>query len=270
MEVKGICKDCGKKCHKHSYICRTCTNIRQRKLNKYKIIGDYVEMESSNNKGCFVFDLEDLEKIRPYTWAIFDGRNKYVICDVRKGDKVDRMKMHRLILNMPSAGRDPCVDHINHDGLDNRKVNLRICTNQQNNYNSRPQKGKKYKGTFLDIRTNKYISNIGPHKNRIFLGSYEKEDDAASHILYKEFAYTNFPKQEWEHLIPIAEDRIRNRIYSINNPDPYKHIQKKKLKKLERWLVKIVKMGKCIFCKSVSSIDEAVKVRDTFLMQNDK
>ena len=52
--------------------------------------------------------------------------------------------MHREIMN-PSD--DMVVDHINHDGLDNRKENLRICSQQQNLMNMKPRKGtSKYKG----------------------------------------------------------------------------------------------------------------------------
>lgn len=58
--------------------------------------------------------------------------------------------LHRLIVNA-AAGME--VDHINGDGLDNRRSNLRICTHAQNSRNSRsvnPNKTSKYKGVYKD------------------------------------------------------------------------------------------------------------------------
>ncbi|MCH7719226.1 MAG: HNH endonuclease, partial [Chloroflexi bacterium] len=53
--------------------------------------------------------------------------------------------MHRLITNAPKG---LIVDHIDHNGLNNTRNNLRLCTPEQNDYNRRPQKGStsKYKG----------------------------------------------------------------------------------------------------------------------------
>lgn len=48
-----------------------------------------------------------------------------------------RIRLHRWIVNCPS---DMCVDHINHNTLDNRKCNLRVCTKGENNWNNRNNK----------------------------------------------------------------------------------------------------------------------------------
>lgn len=88
--------------------------------------------------------------------------------------------MHRVILNAPD---DLQVDHINHDRLDNRKANLRLCTNSQNNMNRTKLGGcsSKYKGAYRAkrLRGNIWQSQIklnGKSKN---LGYFSSEEAAA-------------------------------------------------------------------------------------------
>ncbi len=92
-------------------------------------------------------------------------------------------------------------DHINHDGLDNRKTNLRNCTLKQNNANTRPTKGasSKYKGVTFAKREKKWVVYIKKDGRQTFLGCFDDEVeaakayDAAAAKLYGEFAYLNFP-----------------------------------------------------------------------------
>ena len=94
------------------------------------------------------------------------------------------------------------VDHINGDKLFNLRSNLRICTNQQNNRNTKSRKGSssKYKGVSWDARNKKWISQIcignGTHKK---IGRFVCEIEAAKAYdelakkYHGEFAYLNFP-----------------------------------------------------------------------------
>jgi hypothetical protein len=74
------------------------------------------------------------------------------------------------------------VDHVNGDGLDNRRENLRIVTTAQNNYNRRPRKRPKssqYKGVSLNRATDQWQAFIKKGDERRYLGHYASEQDAA-------------------------------------------------------------------------------------------
>lgn len=103
-------------------------------------------------------------------------------------------RLHRLIMNVT----DPniFVDHINHNGLDNRKSNLRICTNQENIRNCITPKNNKsgYKGIYWAKDKNKWTVQITLNNKTKYIGRYEKLEDAiaarkeATKKYYGEFA----------------------------------------------------------------------------------
>lgn len=90
------------------------------------------------------------------------------------------VKMHREILGVT----DPKVhvDHRNHDGLDNRRENLRSATNSQNMGNQRKQttpSSSIYKGVSWGKQSKKWQAYITSAKKRRYLGQYLTEDEAA-------------------------------------------------------------------------------------------
>jgi len=96
--------------------------------------------------------------------------------------------MHRVILKAPE---DKFIDHINHNGLDNRKSNLRICTMQQNAWNMRKQRGNRvsqYKGVTRRNDTGKWQARIICNRKRISIGCFDDEMAAA-------MAYDNKAKE---------------------------------------------------------------------------
>ena len=106
--------------------------------------------------------------------------------------------MHRQIMIAPEGF---VVDHIDGNSLNNRKTNLRICTQAQNIHNSRPRRNRssKYKGVFWDKVNKKWSTNIRKGDKRIYLGGFDDEIEAAiaydrkAAELFGEFAYLNFP-----------------------------------------------------------------------------
>lgn len=117
-------------------------------------------------------DTEDIEKVREVgAWhAIYDKTLQtpnYYICNRRGETK----KLHRLIMDCP---RDKVVDHINHDTLDNRKQNLRICTVFENQQNLR---SKRTGQTGVYYRTRGiWCANITKDKNRYYKEFKSKEE----------------------------------------------------------------------------------------------
>ena len=93
------------------------------------------------------------------------------------------------------------IDHIDHNGLHNRKENLRLASMAQNSWNKRKQRGNhtsKYKGVCFYTREQKWGARIQANGNKIFLGMFTNEIDAAkvydkaARKYYGEFAYLNF------------------------------------------------------------------------------
>jgi len=94
--------------------------------------------------------------------------------------------MHREIMDAP-AGME--VDHINGNGLDNRKCNLRLATSSQNKRNQRKQRRKtssKYKGVYWHKRDKVWVVRIQAEGKEKYIGSYKTEQEAA--LAYNEAA----------------------------------------------------------------------------------
>ena len=101
-------------------------------------------------------------------------------------NKITTLRIHRLIMNCPD---DKIIDHINHNTLDNRKSNLRICTHLENNRNSKKRKdglSSQYKGVTHSKKTGKFIAQINIKNKRKRIGQYNTELEAT--IAYNEHA----------------------------------------------------------------------------------
>ena len=122
--------------------------------------------------------------------------------------RYSRILMHRQILNLcqkPNPPRTPVanlvIDHINRNGLDNRKANLRLATVAQNAWNSRKRKSRsRFKGVCFIKQKRKFRACIWANRKRIHLGYFQNETDAAKAYdhaakkLHGYFASLNFPR----------------------------------------------------------------------------
>lgn len=85
--------------------------------------------------------------------------------------------MHRLILGFPNGLQ---IDHVNCNGLDNRKENLRLATPRQNQLNGPPLKGHKYKGITYHKRDRLWEARINiSERVQISCGFHRSEEEAA-------------------------------------------------------------------------------------------
>lgn len=134
--------------------------------------------------------------------------------------------MHRVVLNAPASA---VVDHVNGDGLDNRRDNLRIVTVAQNNYNQRPRKHPKtsqYKGVSYFKEVNRWQAHIKKGNERPYLGLYESEIDAAraynaaARHYFGPYAYVNdVPDDTWTMAdLPITRKSSQYRGVHFDTP----------------------------------------------------
>jgi hypothetical protein len=106
------------------------------------------------------------------------------------------IRMHRQIMD---AGPDQVVDHINHNGLDNRRSNLRLCSIAENARNTQGWRSRssRYKGVSYRRRSDKWRAAITYKQKQFSLGEFDSETDAAraynakARELFGEFAYLN-------------------------------------------------------------------------------
>ena len=148
-----------------------------------------------------IVDPEDFERLNKYKWyAVKDTRTFYAYRNKRIGKNYISLAMHRQILNPPEH---LVVDHINHNGLDNRKANLRLATCAQNSYNRRQfrkNKSSKYIGVSWKQWSKKWAAIICYKRKNIRIGYFEDEIQAAKAYEKKkkkyhgEFASLNFPE----------------------------------------------------------------------------
>lgn len=157
------------------------------------------EIELTQGKVALVDD-KDYEYLSQWKWRAMKKQNTwYAVRTTYNPTRV--ILMHREIMNAPN---DKQVDHINRNGCDNRRKNLRLCTNQQNGANRGAQKNNTsgYKGVYWHKTKSKWNAKIKVSGKKIHLGYYQSVKDAAKAYdkaadeFFGEFAYLNFPKGE--------------------------------------------------------------------------
>ncbi len=129
------------------------------------------EISLTQGKVALVGD-EDYEELNASKWCAVKRKGGWYAMG-RTG-----ILMHRVILEAPPGVQ---VDHRNHDGLDNRRKNIRLCTSSQNNANriKKPGCSSTYKGCSWCKARRKWQAYIYVNYKRIFLGYFAKEIEAA-------------------------------------------------------------------------------------------
>lgn len=167
------------------------------------------EIPLTQGKVALVDD-EDYERVAKYRWYAQGEKNRtkwYALRGQWNGVEQVPVRMHTFIMR---AVRGTIIDHLNGDTLDNRKENLRACTNSQNTKNRGKQKNNTsgYKGVFA--WGNRWRAKIQSDGVVIHLGAFDIKEDAAraydreAFVKHGAFAKLNFPDER----PTVAEPRI--------------------------------------------------------------
>ena len=128
-----------------------------------------------------IIDIDDFEKVNKYKWHTMPARNDNLYVQGTVNNR--KTLLHHLVLGKPV--NNLVIDHINGDGLDNRKSNLRFVTKSVNsqNKNLSVNKTSKYIGVCFNKARKKFEVACGKYK----LGFFEDEKEGA--IKYDICAY---------------------------------------------------------------------------------
>ncbi len=150
------------------------------------------EIKLTQGKVALVDD-EDFEAVSQFKWyaTVKDGRIYYACRKTTINGQRIIIHMHRLLMGL-DKGCAKVIDHIDGNGLNNQKCNLRICTIQQNCQNRKSQKNNTsgYKGVSFDKQYLKWKARICAKDKRTVIGYYVNKEQAA--LAYNEAAKKHY------------------------------------------------------------------------------
>jgi hypothetical protein len=149
-----------------------------------------------------VIDAKDAPRCREMLWRSRVGKHTVYVTATTGNTTV---QLHRFILRIDDPGHRIEVDHRDHDGLNNRRTNLRRCTRSRNGAHTRVPKRGRSKSRFRGVTFNRFSNpgnpwgaKIGVQGKRLWLGWFSNASlaarayDAAAKRLFGQFATTNF------------------------------------------------------------------------------
>jgi len=149
-------------------------------MNDYIVYDNCAEIilrdKNGIETGKAIIDIEDIEKCKTLTWHIKRYKNREY-CNGKINRK--NIRLHRFLLDYFKQEFE--IDHIDGNGLNNRKNNLRKVTHQQNMMNQRvlPKNNTSgYIGIYFDNKLKKYISQIKVNQKKIHIGVFSDIKDA--------------------------------------------------------------------------------------------
>ena len=139
--------------------------------NEIVIYNNYAELvlrdKKQNIVGKVIIDIEDINKVTKYKWHIKRSRNtNYAVCN-KHGKSVF---IHQVIMNYYGEND---IDHIDHNGLNNRKYNLRIISHSLNLINQHNEDNGVKR-----LPSGKFQAHIAINGKTIYLGTFNTFQEA--------------------------------------------------------------------------------------------
>lgn len=140
-------------------------------------------------------DDEDFDMVSARAWHARPATNRPHVCYVQGHVNRRTVYLHRFIMSPPPG---LWVDHINGDGLDNRRANLRICTPGENSVNRANRNATGYRGVYAV--NGRWVARVNlhgrTHRTRTFATPTEAAQayDELAQRVHGEFARLNFPE----------------------------------------------------------------------------
>lgn len=197
-----VCK-CGNNviCSKNSLLTNKITSCGcvensvhlKKNFNIYNLSQDYgIGVVASGEK--FYFDLEDYDKLKEYLW-VYDYYG-YVRTTIKTENNKYNISMHKFLTNYTM------VDHINRNGLDNRKENLRQTTDKENsvNKNIRITNKSGIIGVYWDKHRGRWQVNVSRNNHSIYIGRFKDKNNAIVARLKAEKEYYGKEYSPQRHL----------------------------------------------------------------------
>lgn len=185
--IKGLSQSCG--CLQKEIVSKS-----NKRYNTYDLSGEYGVGWTRNGGQEFYFDLEDYDKIKNYCWTY--NKDTGYLKSVDPTNWKMKQYIHRIIMECTDS--TICVDHINHNPLDNRKCNLRLVTIAQNNYNKgiQPYNTSGEIGVYYNKQRQQWVAQIIRNDKHYCVYCKSKEDAIIARRkledeLFAEYGYHN-------------------------------------------------------------------------------
>jgi hypothetical protein len=206
-----------------------------------------------------IVDDEDFESLNKFRWYC---DRKYAVREIMRQGIKERIYMHRLIANAPDHLE---VDHINGDGADNRKDNLRLCTHAENlrNRGRAKHNASGHKGVWFSKQSNRFIAETRLNGKKIHVGSFKTAEEASEAYKAKALEvhgdFANI-KNEIVSVNPVRDelkDIVPERNNDAKSNTGYFGVNKSNLG--NRFYAKVTFKGESIKIGSFLSLHEAVR-----------
>ena len=182
-------------------------------LNDYEIKNEITRFFLYNQKnekiGSFIIDTEDIEKVKYHKWRY---SHSHVVTGLpAKGTQRD---LAHIILDFNASQSDLVIDHINGNACDNRKQNLRICTQGENvcNKSSTSNNTSGFIGVSFSKKKDRYDPEIRLQNIRCHLGYCQTLEEAvykryiAEYLVFKEYANQSEQQKKYEFTKDIPQE----------------------------------------------------------------
>jgi len=142
------------------------------------------EIKLTQGKVALVDDADFEELSKHKWWAYYRRSENRWYCARKAPSGVERPRQKTVYMHAVIAGTQPGfdTDHIDGDGLNNTRRNLRVCTRAENQHNqTRKNQGRtsRYRGVSWNNKNRKWEAVIRSNWKQAYLGGFDSEHDAA-------------------------------------------------------------------------------------------